>query len=84
MANLIPESPDAQLRREPMARALTAAGYPTSPATLATKATRGGGLPFRCFGRVPIYRWGDAIAWAESRMSLPRRSTSEADTQHAA
>jgi hypothetical protein len=27
-----------------------------------------------------VYRWGDALAWAQSRLSPPRRTTSEHDT----
>ena len=65
------------LRRHALAQALTDAGYPTASATLATKATRGGGPPFRLYGRIPLYRWGDALAWAESRLSALQRSTSE-------
>jgi hypothetical protein len=68
---------DEMLRR--LAHALSAAGYPTAPATLATMATRGGGPPYRLYGRIPLYRWGDALAWAESRLSAPRRTTSEGD-----
>jgi hypothetical protein len=75
----IPTDPDALLRRAQTADALTAAGYPTATATLATKATRGGGPPFRHYGRIPVYRWGDALAWAEGRLSRPVRSTAEAD-----
>jgi hypothetical protein len=71
--------PDSLLNRTAAAEALTAAGYPVSPATLATKAVRGGGPPFRRFGRVPLYRWSDLIEWAEARLSAPMRSTSEAD-----
>jgi hypothetical protein len=41
------------------------------------QATRGGGPPFRRFGARPLYRWSDAIAWAESRLSSLHRSTSE-------
>jgi hypothetical protein len=78
MASSIPSNPDALLTREKTAAALTEAGYPTAPATLATKATRGGGPPYRLFGVKPLYRWGDSIAWAQSRLSQPRRSTSEA------
>jgi hypothetical protein len=75
---MIPSNSDALLRRTATAEALTEAGYPTSPATLATMAVRGGGPVHRCFGRIPLYRWGDALAWAESRMSAPRHTTSEA------
>ena len=68
---------DTMLRREPTARALTEAGYPIAPATLATMASRGGGPAFRLWSRVPLYRWGDALAWARSRTSSPRQITSE-------
>lgn len=71
--------PDALLTREQTAAALTAAGYPVRPKTLATKATRGGGPPYKLFSGRTLYRWGDALAWAEAATSAPRRSTSEAD-----
>jgi hypothetical protein len=70
--------PETLLRRRAAAAALSNAGYPTAPATLATLACRGG-PKFRRYGRIPIYRWGDLLAWAEGRMSAPMRSTSEAD-----
>ena len=73
--------PDALLTRDQTAAALTEAGYPVRPKTLATKATRGGGPPYRLFGARPLYRWGDALAWAEGRMGMPRASTSEGDAQ---
>jgi hypothetical protein len=75
----IPTDLNIRLRRVAAAQALTAAGFPVSPATLATKATRGGGPPFQRFGRVPLYRWGDCLDWAQSRLSAPMCSTSEAD-----
>jgi hypothetical protein len=75
----IPNNPGLLLRRDACAEALTEAGYPVSPKTLATKASRGGGPPFQKFGRIPLYTWGEALAWAESRLSAPMRSTSEAD-----
>jgi hypothetical protein len=71
--------PDTLLRRAAVATELTDAGYPTAPATLATKASRGGGPPYRLYGRVPLYRWGDALAWAEDRCTAPRASSSEGD-----
>jgi hypothetical protein len=73
----IPESLDARLTRDGLAEALTEAGFPTSAKTLATKASRGGGPPFRKFGPRAIYTWGDGLQWAEARLSAPRRSTSE-------
>jgi hypothetical protein len=84
MAPTIPASEDALLRRKATAEALTALGFPCSDKTLATKATRGGGPPFQKFGPIPLYRWGDALAWAHGKLTPPRRSTSEADNQKAA
>jgi hypothetical protein len=81
---MIPKDPDALLPRARTAEALTESGYPVKSATLATKATRGGGPPYQLFGRVPLYRWGDAIAWARGRLSRPRRSTSESDPRQSA
>lgn len=75
----IPGDPDALLRRRETAEALTALGFLTSEKTLATKATRGGGPPYRLYGRIPLYRWGDAQDWAQGRLSPLRRSTSEGD-----
>ena len=69
---------DTMLTRDAVAAALKAAGFPVSAATLATKATRGGGPPYRLFGRRPLYRWGDALDWARSRLSAPVANTSEA------
>lgn len=73
----IPQNLDALLSRESAARALTAAGYVTSPATLATKATRGNGPAYRIFGKRAIYRWGDLMAWAEAKATPLQYSTSE-------
>jgi hypothetical protein len=72
---------DTLLTREQAATALTEAGYPIRARTLATKATRGGGPCYRLFGARCLYRWGDALAWAQSLMSAPRHSTHEADKQ---
>ena len=75
----IPDDPNALLLRDQTAKALTESGFPTKTKTLATKATRGGGPPYRLFGARALYRWGDALAWAEGRLSALRGSTSEAD-----
>jgi hypothetical protein len=69
---------DAWLDEKATANGLTGEGYRTSPATLATKRSRGGGPQFRYFGRRVLYRWGDALAWARSRLSEPVTNTSEA------
>jgi hypothetical protein len=79
MSTAIPESPTARLRRKATAEALSEAGFPVTEKTLATKAVRGGGPPYQTFGRTVLYRWDHALAWAEARLSEPRRSTSEAD-----
>lgn len=79
MAFFVPADRDALLTRAKTAETLTEAGFPTSKATLATKASRGGGPPFRRFGAKPLYRWGDSLDWAQSRLGPPMRSTSEAD-----
>ena len=79
MANFIPDNPDALLTRGRTAEALTEAGFPIKAKTLATKATRGGGPPYRRFGLRVLYRWRDALAWAERRLSTAYSSTSERD-----
>jgi hypothetical protein len=76
---LIPENPDALLTREGVSAALTASGFPTKPKTLSTKASRGGGPPYRRFGQRALYRWGDALAWAQAKLSDPHQSTSAFD-----
>jgi hypothetical protein len=79
MPDLPPENPDALLTREQTAAALTVVGFPISAKTLATRATRGGGPPYRHFGPRVIYRWGDSLAWAHSLLGELRLSTSETD-----
>jgi hypothetical protein len=74
---VVPDDPDTLLRRASLAAALTKKGYQTAHSTLATKATRGGGPPYRLFGRIPLYRWRDALEWAEGRLGPPQCSTSE-------
>jgi hypothetical protein len=86
----IPTSPDQLLTRNELAAALTEQGFPTSPATLATRATRGGGPVFQKYGPRVLYRWGSGLDWAKSRLSAPVGSTSEfaskalSDTQESA
>jgi hypothetical protein len=71
---------DALLTRAAAADTLTRAGFPIAAKTLATKASRGGGPPYRRFGVRPLYRWGDLLAWAQSRLSPPVCNTSQTDT----
>jgi hypothetical protein len=53
-------------------------GLERAPSTLAKLAVIGGGPIFRRAGRVPLYSPEDLDAWAESLLSPPMRSTSEA------
>lgn len=69
--------PDALLTREAVAKALTDTGYPTEPATLKTKASRGGGPPYSVYGGRALYRWADAIRWAREQAGSPCRTASE-------
>ena len=74
---MLPTDPDTLLTRDAVAVALSAAGYPITSPTLATKATRGGGPPYRKFGNRPLYRWADALDWARGRLSKTVTSSSE-------
>jgi len=76
MANF---SPDAMFTRDKGAAALSDLGYPVTKATLATLASRGGGPPYRRFGKRVLYRWCDLVDWAEARCGAVQRNSSEAD-----
>jgi len=76
---MVPENPDTLLTRPQTGAALRAMGFPIADKSLATRASRGGGPPYRRFGARVLYRWGDALTWARSRLSNPIGSTSEAD-----
>jgi hypothetical protein len=69
--------PETLLGRAQVGAALRARGIRVSPTTLATKATRGGGPPFRIFGKQAVYRWADVVAWVLETMGEPARTTSE-------
>lgn len=64
-------------RREASAYLAEVHGVQEAPATLAKKACLGGGPVFESFGRVPYYRTESLDNYAESRLSGPRRSTSD-------
>ena len=68
---------DRKLGRKEAAQFLTDRGYRTAPATLAKLACVGGGPTFESFGRRPLYREPDLLAWAQARTTGPRRSTSD-------
>ena len=68
-------SPDRFLSRDETAEALSAMGYPVRSRTLATMATRGGGPIYQHFGLRAVYRWGDAVAWAQKRLNRKAQNT---------
>ena len=68
---------ESRLDRRQAAAFLTARGYRTAPATLAKLACIGGGPTFESFGRKPLYREADLLAWARGKTTGPRRSTSD-------
>jgi hypothetical protein len=68
---------EAMLTTTQTAKALTAHGFPIARGTLANMRSRGNGPPFRKFGQRALYRWSDALGWAQARTSPLRMSTSE-------
>jgi len=70
---------DGLLRRADAAAVLQNAGYPISPTTLATMASRGDGPLFTKFGRIPLYRKEHLLEWAERRTSPFRHSVAECE-----
>jgi hypothetical protein len=74
---MTPHNPNSLLTRDATAAALTESGFPTSSKTLATMATRGGGPPFHRYGPRVLYRWSDALGWAEQRLGPAQQSTAK-------
>ncbi len=68
---------ERRLSRAEAAAFLTERGYQVAYATLNKYATVGGGPIFESFGRRPLYRPSDLLAWVASKTSAPRRHTSE-------
>jgi len=66
---------EPRLRRRQAADFLSAHGFRTAPETLAKVACIGGGPMFESFGRKPLYREADLLAWARARTTGPRQST---------
>lgn len=60
-------APDTRLTRTENARALTEAGFPITPGSLAVMACRLQGPPYELWGRFAIYTWGTSLAWAKAR-----------------
>lgn len=76
--------PDTLMRRKAVAEALTIRGFPISRGSLAMYACKGGGPPFRLFGRIPLYRFSDALKWAEARTSGLLYRNNDSNTGEAA
>ena len=74
---MIPTDPDVLLSRKATAEALSEAGYPMAWTTLETMACRGGGPPYRRYGKSTLYRWGDALSWAQNKAGAPRCTAAE-------
>lgn len=70
----IPMDPNALLRRDQLADALTWAGSPTHASTLTMMAARGGGRPFNRFGRAVVYKWSEGLSWARAAAAAPSRA----------
>jgi hypothetical protein len=66
------------LTRPEAAEHLTARGLRISKNTLQKMATTGGGPDYRHFGNRTVYLPEDLDDWAESKLSAPQHSTSEA------
>jgi len=64
-------------RREAAKYLTETRGLTTSWRTLQKMATVGGGPIYRIFGIRAVYRQDDLDAWADTKLSSPRSSTSE-------
>jgi hypothetical protein len=68
---------ERRLSRAEAAAFLSERGFRVAYATLNKYATVGGGPIFESFGRRPLYKPADLMAWVAEKTSGPRRSTSE-------
>lgn len=66
------------LDRTEAAEYLTSRGLRTSKNTLQKWVTTGGGPTYRRFGNRAVYLAQDLDAWAQEKLSTPRRSSSAA------
>jgi hypothetical protein len=69
MTSNIQNNPEALLTRAETAKALTAIGFPIKFNTLTKMASRGDGPAYHVWGRLALYRWGEAISWAQRRLA---------------
>jgi hypothetical protein len=67
------------LDRAGAAQHLTEKGLRVSRTTLQKWATVGGGPEYRRFGNRAVYRTEDLDAWAERKLSAPRRTFKRSD-----
>lgn len=68
---------ERRLTRAEAAAFLTDRGFRVAYATLNKYATVGGGPVFESFGRRPLYKPAELLAWVASKTTAPRRNTSE-------
>lgn len=66
------------LRRNEAAEYVRSRGFPCQKNTLAKLACVGGGPEFQMFGRFPVYSEEALNTWIMSKLTGPRRSTSQA------
>lgn len=64
------------LDRAEAAQYLTNRGLRVCKSTLQKWVTVGGGPAYRRFGQRAVYQTSDLDAWAEQKLTAPRRSTS--------
>ena len=64
------------LSREEAAQYLTELGLRTARGTLQKWVTTGGGPAYRRYGKRAVYTIDDLEAWAKSKLSAPRHTTS--------
>jgi len=69
---------DRYLDRAEAAEYLTGQGLRTAKTTLQKYVTVGGGPAYRRFGKRAVYLASDLDAWAQEKLSAPRRSSSAA------
>ena len=75
---------ERRLTRAEAAAFLTERGYRVAYATLNKYAVVGGGPVFESFGRKPLYKPSDLLAWVASKTTGPRQHTSDQPVQQAA
>jgi hypothetical protein len=70
--------PTRYFSRDEASEYLKNRGFRVAKQTLAKYAVTGGGPAYRTFGSRVVYDPSDLDAWIDQRLTMPRRSTSEA------